>query len=622
MTEDKIDISVVIPFYNEEGSLFELCCKIIETLEKMVKTFEIILIDDGSSDGSYPIVSSLMEADFRIKVIKFAINSGKAKALSEGFKEAKGEIVFTMDADLQDDPAEIPNFIKKIEEGYDLVSGWKKVRHDPIEKRLPSKLFNKTVSIVTGIKLHDFNCGFKAYRHAIIDEIKVYGELHRYIPALAYWQGFKIGEIPVQHHARKFGRSKYGWERYLRGFFDLFTVVLLTRFLQRPIHLFGVAGLSLLATGIAILSVLFFLQIIYGSIDGHTPLSYLGVLSILLGSQLIATGLIAALLNETADRQRRMFSKKIIIFKQIDKKIYDVSIIIPLHNESDNLIPLTREIEKSIKKIGKTFEIIFVDDGSTDNSFETLKDIQLSSNNIVKIVQLRKRFGKASALQAGVDLAEGDTIIIMDADLQNDPEDMQAFITALENEIHMAVGWRINVPFPRSFFSHFFNRFVSGVTGLKLHDINCGLIAIRSNVLKEIELHGELQRFLPLIVAKKGYKVMEIKISHRERLHGKSKYGFSRIPKAFVDLFSVVLLTDFKARPLHMFGFVGLLTVILGISINLYLTILKVSTGGMGHYTILLIGVTLIILGLQWLFTGLLGEIINNLRHFERDKRA
>ncbi len=616
-----LDISIVVPFYNEEGSLAELYRKLVQVLQNENKSFEIIFIDDGSFDNSHNIVSGIRKEDSRIKIIKFKSNQGKAKALSEGFKEAKGKIVFTMDADLQDDPSEIPNFLKKIEEGYDLVSGWKKIRHDPIEKRLPSKLFNKTVSIVTGLKLHDFNCGFKAYRHEIIDEIRVYGELHRYIPALAHWQGFKVCEIPVQHHPRKFGKSKFGWERYLRGFFDLFTVVLLTRFLQRPIHLFGVAGLTLLTFGTAILAFLFFLQIMHGYIVGHKPLSYLGILSILLGSQLIATGLIAAMLSETKDGNRRMYSIKKNFLKNIGKEKNDVSIIIPLHNESENLIPLNKEIEESIRKIGKSIEIIFVDDGSTDNSLEVLKDIQTSSNGIVKIVQLRKRFGKASALQAGIDLSEGDIIIAMDADLQNDPHDINSLLNNLENEIHMTVGWRTNVPLPRSFFSYFFNRLVSCVVGLKIHDINCGLIAIRSNVLKEIELHGELQRFLPLIVAKKGYKVMEIKINHRERLHGKSKYGFGRIPKAFVDLFSVILLTDFKARPLHMFGFIGLLIGMFGFFITLYLTILKITTGIMGHYTLLLMGVTLIILGFQWLFTGLLGEIINNLRHFERDNK-
>jgi len=218
---NSINLSMVIPLFNEEESIGILYKKLVEVLEKIDKSFELIFVDDGSTDNSADIINTIHQQDGKVKVIKFNTNMGKAKALSRGFEIAIGEIVFTMDADLQDDPEEIPNFLAKLDEGFDLVSGWKKKRHDPLEKRIPSKLFNKTVSLVTGLNLHDFNCGFKAYKREILDEIEVYGDLHRYIPALAHWQGYRVGEIPVQHHAREFGKSKYGWERYFRGFFDL-----------------------------------------------------------------------------------------------------------------------------------------------------------------------------------------------------------------------------------------------------------------------------------------------------------------------------------------------------------------------------------------------------------------
>ena len=283
-----MDLSIIIPFYNEEGSIETLYNKLTDTLEPLGLSFEIILVDDGSSDNSNQIARSLQKKDSRIQLITQSINSGKASALNQGFHASIGKIVFTMDADLQDDPKEIPSFLEKIADGYDLVSGWKKRRFDPLEKKLPSKFFNHITSWVAGIKLHDFNCGFKAYRREVVEELNIYGDLHRFIPVLAHWKGFRVCEIPVQHHPRSFGESKYGWKRYYQGFFDLFTVLLLTRFKRKPIYFFGLSGLATCFAGLCILIFITFLQVVYGSIMGHKPLSYLGVLTILLGSQMVA----------------------------------------------------------------------------------------------------------------------------------------------------------------------------------------------------------------------------------------------------------------------------------------------------------------------------------------------
>jgi hypothetical protein len=375
-------------------------------------------VDDGSEDGSYEQAKAVKEDDENIKIIRLRSNSGKARALDEGFRIARGEIIFTMDADLQDDPEEIPNFLNKFEQGFDLVTGWKKRRFDPIEKRLPSKVFNCIASLATGIRLHDFNCGFKAYRKEVVDEIKVYGALHRYIPALAHWRGFRVGELPVTHHPREFGRSKYGWRRYLEGFFDLFTVILLTRFRHHPIYFFGGIGMLILFSGLAIVLFITVLQVTHGSILGHKPLAFLGVLNMLFGSQMIATGLIAQMLNS-----------------------------------------------------------------------------------------VRKPQGPCRGVKATGDVR-------------------------------------------------------------KVHRWN----------------------------------------------------GAIRI---VLDRLSGILMTNFSARPLHLFGMVGLLIGVLGFMINLYIVVLKFLTGDTGgHYTLLLMGVMLMVFGLQWFSTGLLGEIINNLqqKNNSRDK--
>ncbi|MBL7086673.1 MAG: glycosyltransferase family 2 protein, partial [Candidatus Cloacimonetes bacterium] len=222
-----MDLSFVIPVYNEEKTLKELHQKMLENIGN--KNYEIIFIDDGSNDNSYNILQRIVREDENVKIIKFRRNFGKSAALQIGFDKAKGDIVFTLDADLQDDPDEIPRFIKKINEGYDLVAGWKKHRKDPITKKISSKIFNLITSIIFRLKLHDYNCGFKAYRNEVIKSIHIYGELHRYIPALAKAKGYKICEIPIKHHKRRFGRSKYGLERFTRGFLDLLTVTMITK---------------------------------------------------------------------------------------------------------------------------------------------------------------------------------------------------------------------------------------------------------------------------------------------------------------------------------------------------------------------------------------------------------
>lgn len=295
-----MDLSIVIPLYNEVDSLALLTEGIVSQINSLDKKFEIIFIDDGSSDGSFDELLKLKKNHDEIRVIQFRKNYGKSAALSEGFKRADGEIVITMDADLQDDPAEIPKLIEKIESGLDLVSGWKKRRHDPITKTIPSKLFNATTRLITGIKIHDFNCGLKAYRKDVIKSIPVYGELHRYLPVLAHWQGFRIGEITVTHHARKFGKTKFGISRFFNGFFDLLTVMFITRFRQKPLHLFGFFGLVSMFIG---LMISLYLTIIWfqGEGIGQRPLLFLGVLMLIVGVQSFSLGLIGEMMTSTRD---------------------------------------------------------------------------------------------------------------------------------------------------------------------------------------------------------------------------------------------------------------------------------------------------------------------------------
>ena len=241
MTENP-SISIIVPVLNEEGTLDKFYNETTKSLNEY-SNWEIIFIDDGSDDESYNIMRKLADEDNRVSIIQFFKNFGKADALSEGFKQANGDVVITIDADLQDDPAEIPRLFKKIQEGWDVVSGWKKDRKDPISKRLPSKLFNMVTRFLTGIKIHDFNCGLKAYRRKVVKSIDIYGGLHRYIPAIAGQKGFSITEIAVNHRPREFGETKYGGNRLFHGFFDLFTMLFTGKYFDRPLHFFGSIGL-------------------------------------------------------------------------------------------------------------------------------------------------------------------------------------------------------------------------------------------------------------------------------------------------------------------------------------------------------------------------------------------
>lgn len=293
-----MDLSVVIPLFNEEESLAELVQWINRVVDENKIKAEIILIDDGSSDGSWQIVEQLSQTFPHLVGIKFRRNYGKSAALNVGFKQASGRVVITMDADLQDSPDEIPALMDAIDrQGYDLVSGWKKNRHDPISKTLPSKFFNRITRWISKIKLHDFNCGLKAYRLDVVKSVEVYGEMHRYIPLLAKWAGFyKIGEQVVQHYPRKYGISKFGFERFINGFLDLLSITFVGKFAKRPMHFFGALGTLFLIVGFVVLSALTINKLFYnqGGIADR-PLFFLGFLFLIIGTQLFVTGFLAEL---------------------------------------------------------------------------------------------------------------------------------------------------------------------------------------------------------------------------------------------------------------------------------------------------------------------------------------
>lgn len=312
------NISVIIPAYNEEGSLPELYQRIMSSVREMqknntIRQYELLFVNDGSTDATESVMLDLHEKDANVHVISLRRNMGKATALNAGLRHVNGDIIFTIDADLQDDPKEFSRFIEKLDEGYDLVVGWKANRLDPAEKRLPSKLFNKVTSNFSGVNLHDHDCGFKAFRWEVADSLDLYGEMHRYIPVLAHRQGFRITEIPVEHHKREYGRSKYGMERYLRGLFDFLTTIFLIRYSDRPMYFFGKIGLLCLAVGLAICSYLTAIWFMGHPIGGR-PLLVLGVLLILLGIQFISTGFIGNLLVDIThrDHYREDHIKKIV----------------------------------------------------------------------------------------------------------------------------------------------------------------------------------------------------------------------------------------------------------------------------------------------------------------------
>ena len=286
-------ISIVIPAFNEAENLPFLCDEITEVMSQITDEYEVIIVNDGSSDKTQETIEKLFNNDSKhIVGINFRSNFGKASALSAGFIEAQGKIIFTMDADLQDDPKEIPNFLAKIEEGFDLVSGWKKNRKDSFIKNTSSKFFNFVTSRFSRVKLHDFNCGFKAYKAEVAKSLDLYGQLHRYIPVMARNKGYRIGEIPVHHRKRKFGKSKYGPVRFVNGFLDLLTVMMLTKYFKRPAHFFGGIGSVALGFGFIISLYITFLRLFTGSIQNRLPLFIAGILLVMVGVQLISLGLI------------------------------------------------------------------------------------------------------------------------------------------------------------------------------------------------------------------------------------------------------------------------------------------------------------------------------------------
>jgi glycosyltransferase involved in cell wall biosynthesis len=289
-------ISVVVPVHNEERSVALLYDELRSALEPLETEWEAIFVDDGSTDGTFAALTRLHNGVDNVRVVRLRRNFGKAAALVAGFDQARGETVVTIDGDLQDDPAEIPRLLAKLDEGFDLVSGWKTHRRDRLSRRVLSRIFNRVTGAFSGVRLHDMNCGLKAYRAEVVHGLRLYGELHRFIPVLAHYRGFRIAELPVNHRPREHGRSRYGVERYLRGFLDLLTVSFIGRYRHRPLHLFGGLGLILGAFGSAILVYLTVLKAL-GNAIGHRPLLMLGVLLLVIGMQFFSLGLISEMIT-------------------------------------------------------------------------------------------------------------------------------------------------------------------------------------------------------------------------------------------------------------------------------------------------------------------------------------
>jgi glycosyltransferase involved in cell wall biosynthesis len=310
-----MDVSIIIPVYNEDESLPELYAWIQRVVKENSLSYEVIFVDDGSSDNSWNVVQSLHAQDKNIKGIKFQRNYGKSAALNEGFKNAKGEVVITMDADMQDSPDEIPELRRMIvEDNYDLVSGWKKVRHDPISKTIPSKFFNWVTSKVSKVKLHDFNCGLKAYRLKVVKSVEVYGEMHRYIPVIAKWAGFKkIGEKVVEHRARKYGVTKFGGlSRFINGFLDLASITFVSKYGKRPMHFFGTWGTICFIVGFIMSIYLIITRLINPGIGlSNRPPFFIALTIMIIGSQLFLTGFVAELISRNAQgRNSYLIEKK------------------------------------------------------------------------------------------------------------------------------------------------------------------------------------------------------------------------------------------------------------------------------------------------------------------------
>jgi glycosyltransferase involved in cell wall biosynthesis len=289
-------ITVVVPVYDEELTLAPLYDELEAALEPLERPWEVVFVDDGSTDGSFAALTRLHAGRENVRVIRLRRNFGKAAALAAGFAQARGDVVVTIDADLQDDPGEIPRLLAKLDEGFDLVTGWKTKRRDPWLRRALSRLFNAATSRVSGLRLHDLNCGLKAYRLDVLRGLRIYGELHRFVPVLAHYRGFRVAELPVNHRPRAHGRSRYGPERYLRGFLDLLTVTFIGRYRHRPLHLFGGLGLLLSVVGFVVLVYLTVLKAT-GEAIGHRPLLLLGVLLVVVGLQLFSLGLLSEMVT-------------------------------------------------------------------------------------------------------------------------------------------------------------------------------------------------------------------------------------------------------------------------------------------------------------------------------------
>jgi glycosyltransferase involved in cell wall biosynthesis len=309
-------ISVVVPVHNEERSVALLYDELRSALQPLETPWEAIFVDDGSTDGTFAALTRLHNAGQNVRVVRLRRNFGKAAALVAGFDQAQGETVVTIDGDLQDDPAEIPRLLAKLDEGFDLVTGWKAHRRDPLSRRVLSRIFNRVTSTFSGVRLHDMNCGLKAYRAEVVHGLRLYGELHRFIPVLAHYRGFRIAELPVNHRPRAHGGSRYGMERYLRGFLDLLTVSFIGRYRHRPLHLFGGLGLVLGFLGSAILVYLTVLKIL-GHAIGQRPLLLLGVLLVVIGLQFFSLGLISEMITSHHEERAREHDRAELLVDEV-----------------------------------------------------------------------------------------------------------------------------------------------------------------------------------------------------------------------------------------------------------------------------------------------------------------
>jgi glycosyltransferase involved in cell wall biosynthesis len=312
-----LNVSLVIPLFNEAESLPELHAWIVRVCKQENLSYEILLLDDGSNDGSWEIIKNLKNQDANVRGFRFRTNYGKSAALNVGFAEANGEVVITMDADLQDSPDEIPGLIEMIKtEGYDVVSGWKKKRYDPLSKTIPTKLFNWATRKISDLELHDFNCGLKAYRNEVVKNIEVYGEMHRYIPVIAKWAGFpKVGEKVVVHQARKYGSTKFGMNRFVNGFLDLMSLFFMSKFGKKPMHFFGLLGVLNFLVGLAMACWILIDKLIYVIQDKRAPLVtdspifYIGLVAMIIGTQLFLAGFIGELVSRS-NPERNLYNIK------------------------------------------------------------------------------------------------------------------------------------------------------------------------------------------------------------------------------------------------------------------------------------------------------------------------